>query len=559
MSTYMGKKKQESSKDLLILYIVIFLVAVITPAFCWSQVANVGNVHVMRETQFSSISDFHNNGEFINDGQVLFYDDFLNDGIFDYVLGGNTLFQGSAVQSLKGEASMYFYDVVFDNANTGRAFVLEGNSVSIAGEASFEQGVLQITGDDAQVVFEKDAFHSGVNTGSYVEGPVLKYGDSSFEFPIGEGGNFKPLSIGAPNDENDVYMAQYFFENPDNIYPITQKENNISVIDGNGYWVVRSSVESEVMSIVLSWDNSSTSGEILALPLERISVVRWDVDKDMWVNEGGVVDVANETVTINTAIKMDNVFTLGHGGQDSDGDGLPDNLDPNDSNPDTDGDGIPDGADVDVDGDGVNDNGTDSDGDGINDASDVDTNGEPDNDGDGIADDNDPVDNTLDSDGDGLPDDLDPDDSNPDTDGDGIPDGVDVDVDGDGIEDNGTDSDGDGLIDAIDIEDNLATSTVFNFLSPNADGLNDFFEIDNIDKTLNNSVDIYNVNAIKVFTAKDYGENGNVFRGESNVGGLLSVGNGNALPTGTYFYFLSYDDANGSRVRRSGFIYLITE
>ncbi|MBM0103342.1 outer membrane beta-barrel protein [Steroidobacter sp. S1-65] len=139
---------------------------------------------------------------------------------------------------------------------------------------------------------------------------------------------------------------------------------------------------------------------------------------------------------------------------DADGDGLPDADDANDANPDTDGDGIPDGADVDVNGDGIPDNGTDSDGDGINNASDVDQVGGGDADGDGIADSADTIDNRADADGDGLPDAVDPNDANSDTDGDGIPDGADVDVNGDGIPDNGTDSDGDGVNDRADADSN---------------------------------------------------------------------------------------------------------
>jgi len=157
---------------------------------------------------------------------------------------------------------------------------------------------------------------------------------------------------------------------------------------------------------------------------------------------------------------------------DADGDGLPDTLDPNDSNTDTDGDGIPDGADADVDGDGIADNGTDSDGDGINDSSDVDQIGGGDADGDGISDLVDTVDNLADADGDGLPDTLDPNDSNIDTDGDGIPDGADVDVDGDGVADNGTDSDGDGINDRADADTNPGLPDL------DRDGVIDAYDLD---------------------------------------------------------------------------------
>ncbi|WGK69793.1 BspA family leucine-rich repeat surface protein [Candidatus Haliotispira prima] len=136
---------------------------------------------------------------------------------------------------------------------------------------------------------------------------------------------------------------------------------------------------------------------------------------------------------------------------DMDSDGLLAHRDLNDKNWDYDGDGIPDGADVDIDGDGTKDNGKDSDGDGINNISDAGA-GDPDADRDGIKDAKDTIDNRKDQDKDGLPDDIDPNDGNPDTDGDGIPDGADVDVNNDGIKDNGKDTDGDGINDRADMD-----------------------------------------------------------------------------------------------------------
>jgi len=146
---------------------------------------------------------------------------------------------------------------------------------------------------------------------------------------------------------------------------------------------------------------------------------------------------------------------------DTDGDGLSDVkegvLGVQSRNVDSDGDGILDGADVDINGDGTIDNGKDTDGDGIRDLVDVDVDGDgitdngTDSDGDGINDKYDTIDNSKDFDNDGLPDDIDPNSHNIDTDGDGIPDGADVDVDGDGIADNGKDSDGDGINDLGEI------------------------------------------------------------------------------------------------------------
>jgi|GEM_PF-3597091 len=122
---------------------------------------------------------------------------------------------------------------------------------------------------------------------------------------------------------------------------------------------------------------------------------------------------------------------------------------------DKDNDGIIDGADVDIDGDGINDNGSDTDGDGIRDTADADV------DGDGV------VDNGIDTDEDGINNITDVDDDNDgildmndafptdptetvDTDNDGIGDNADADVNGDGTVDNGIDTDGDGINDEND-------------------------------------------------------------------------------------------------------------
>ena len=121
-------------------------------------------------------------------------------------------------------------------------------------------------------------------------------------------------------------------------------------------------------------------------------------------------------------------------GDDTDGDGIPDDVEgdgdidgdgiPNFEDDDSDGDGIPDSEEVldDLDGDGLPGFlDTDSDGDGFDDAEE----GTGDTDGDG-----DPDFNDTDADGDTIPDDFE---GGDDPDGDGIPNRLDTDSDGDNI------------------------------------------------------------------------------------------------------------------------------
>lgn len=85
-------------------------------------------------------------------------------------------------------------------------------------------------------------------------------------------------------------------------------------------------------------------------------------------------------------------------------------------------------------------------------------------------------------------------------------------------------------------------------LSPNNDGKNDFFQVDNIHlraDTEVNTVTIYNRWAGKVFEVSNYDNTTRVFKGLNS--------NGNELPSGTYFYKIEF--ASG-RKTETGYLYL---
>ena len=80
--------------------------------------------------------------------------------------------------------------------------------------------------------------------------------------------------------------------------------------------------------------------------------------------------------------------------------------------------------------------------------------------------------------------------------------------------------------------------TIYNGVSANADGKNDFFLIDCIDYFPNNNVKIYNRAGQRLYEVDGYNNTDVRFEGFSNVGG-----GGLQLPTGTYFYVI--DLGNG--------------
>ncbi|MEC4115243.1 gliding motility-associated C-terminal domain-containing protein [Myroides pelagicus] len=100
---------------------------------------------------------------------------------------------------------------------------------------------------------------------------------------------------------------------------------------------------------------------------------------------------------------------------------------------------------------------------------------------------------------------------------------------------------------------------IYNLVTPNGDDKNDYFIIDNIERFPNNSVEIYNRWGVKVYETDSYNSRGNVFTGYSD--GRVTVKKEEMLPTGTYYYIVSYEykDQNGSRmIKKSGYLHLET-
>ena len=98
---------------------------------------------------------------------------------------------------------------------------------------------------------------------------------------------------------------------------------------------------------------------------------------------------------------------------------------------------------------------------------------------------------------------------------------------------------------------------VHNAVTPNLDGFNDFFFIENLEDTTcfpTNGVEIYNRWGVLVYETKQYDNNARVFKGESE--GRLTVAKSSELPTGTYFYIINYTDAKGNNNHKEGYLYL---
>lgn len=98
---------------------------------------------------------------------------------------------------------------------------------------------------------------------------------------------------------------------------------------------------------------------------------------------------------------------------------------------------------------------------------------------------------------------------------------------------------------------------IYQGVTPDGDGINDHFIIDNINYFSENNVKIYNRWGRLVYETQRYNSSGNVFKGYAEGTGV--VGSGEKLPSGTYYYVVEYlYDREGQNqwVKKVGYLHL---
>ena len=374
---------------------------------------------------------------------------------------------------------------------------------------------------------------------------------------------------GDPNETLTIALDTNGDGTPDVIYTITTDVNGDWSLDtetatpDSGSFPVL--VDEDVIDITVTdpAGNSGTGAVVVSVDTDGDGLndneeVALGTDPSNPDSDGDGINDGQEVNTDNTDPLNDCSSTGGSplGTTDCDTDGLTTDeeialgTDPN--NPDSDNDGLLDGEEVAL---GTDPNNPDSDGDGINDGQEVTDATNPLDDCDHIGG------NALpdsDCDADGLTtaqeDAIGTDPDNADSDGDTINDGQEI--------NDGTDPldpcDSIGGVPTLDagcnpevVESGIAVSN--EIITPDNDGTNDFFRIENIESFPNNTVQIYNRWGVIVYEMSGYDNTTNVFTGTSNGRATVSVDS--ELPVGVYFYVIKYVN-QGNNLNKAGYLYI---
>lgn len=279
-----------------------------------AQVVNQGEVYVSSNTIFSIHNEFDNftGAEFKNDGETYFFSQFNNDGEVDFVEGnGITIFSGNELQNITGLGSNYFFHIMFDNPTPLSAFHLYSD-INVSGKVRFLRGIVDNVPYGGVFEFGPEGSQFDTSDSSHVNGPVNRMGGNEFIFPIGDGGFYRPGGIYAPENSEVYFIGEYFLGNSDEIHPHELKPDGVYSINKEEYWIIENEGQNTSnLFVTLSWNESTTPEDFITAAHHDqglLTIVRWDEEANMWIDEGGVTDHDSNTITAKT--EKTGLFTL---------------------------------------------------------------------------------------------------------------------------------------------------------------------------------------------------------------------------------------------------------
>lgn len=201
-----------------------------------------------------------NSGEFTNKGKVHFQKNIENNGSLSSE--GIVVFDGNSQQAVKGNKTLSLSRLELENDLN-----LE-TSVLVSNQLNFGRGVIQTTNNNA-LVFSENATHSGASDYSHIAGNVVKQNAQSFEFPVGDGTNYRAFDV--KEADGKTLSAQYLAKSPLNISG--EMAQGVEQMNENEYWALRSESNNANLKVALN----PASGLDQVTYLNRGT---WEVSKD---------------------------------------------------------------------------------------------------------------------------------------------------------------------------------------------------------------------------------------------------------------------------------------
>ncbi|WP_304235059.1 hypothetical protein [Jiulongibacter sediminis] len=203
-----------------------------------AQVVSSTQIYVSEGAVLSVGQDFENKGELINKGELHLRQNLKNDG--ELRSEGSVVFDGYRPQEVNGKNDVQLASATVENDVNLNTPMVIGRSMN------YNQGVVS-SSYNSPLVFAADAKHFGASDYSHSVGTVTKLEANQFEFPLGDGANYRGFN--ARSQKGSALSAAYIAQNPNEFSG--ELANGVESINDQEYWVLTSNDENEEADVRL--------------------------------------------------------------------------------------------------------------------------------------------------------------------------------------------------------------------------------------------------------------------------------------------------------------------
>ncbi len=255
-----------------------------------------------------------NSGSFIaNNLATALGGNWINDGGFSPGTA-SVVFNGTTAQDISGTTLTTFNHLTL--SHTGTMGVTCSTSVNVTGSLTLNSGRLN-TGPFTILALSSTAGSTAGNANSFVNGPMLKTGNTAFVFPTGCNSKWARIGISAPTSVNTFYAEYHdtpFMSTTMMAVTPTPVLNNVSKIE---YWNLDRWAGTGNCQVTLYWEDAGFS-DINDCTTTDLRVAHWSTPLSRWENNNNTVTTAGTctgssagSITTNAVVTAFSPFTFG--------------------------------------------------------------------------------------------------------------------------------------------------------------------------------------------------------------------------------------------------------
>jgi hypothetical protein len=208
---------------------------------------------------------------------------------------GKVTFTGSNAQSLNGSYNFLFEKLAISKSANN---VTANTTLSVDDTLFFVSGNI-ITNPTNHLIMKAGSKYVGESNSSFVQGAILKIGNSSFKFPLGGKGGLHPIGITAPSNSSDAFLALY----DTSLISSGEKDSTLFQLLGYGSWNISRIVGSSNVKVIGYWESNNS---VYYPSLTKLC----KFDGTKWINLGSSSNTGNRST--GTTTTQNNLSSFGN-------------------------------------------------------------------------------------------------------------------------------------------------------------------------------------------------------------------------------------------------------